>query len=76
MGPASGHEFGFVVADPTTGAPTGPLVTNWSDKGARTPSADVWLTVMKALGIPDDVARQFPDVQNGNVLQYLLKPAV
>jgi hypothetical protein len=31
---------------------------------------------MKALGIPDDVARQFPDVQNGNVLQYLLKPAV
>jgi hypothetical protein len=76
MGPDSGHEFGFVVADPTTGAPTGPLVTNWSDKGARTPSADVWLTVMKALGIPDDVARQFPDVQNGNVLQYLLKPAV
>jgi hypothetical protein len=73
MGVDAGHEFGFVVADPTTGAPTGPVVTAWNDKAARTPSADIWLTVMKALGIPDDLARQFPDVQNGKVLQYLLK---
>ena len=63
-------------ADTVTGLPTTPVVTNWSDKTMRTPSADIWLTVMKALGIPDDVARQFPDVAQGQVLQYLLKTPV
>ena len=72
----TGHEFGYVKADTVTGLPTTPVVTNWSDKTMRTPSADIWLTVMKALGIPDDVARQFPDVAQGQVLQYLLKTPV
>jgi hypothetical protein len=31
---------------------------------------------MKALGIPDDVARQFPDVADGKTLDYLLKTPV
>jgi hypothetical protein len=68
-----GHEFGFVTPDPSTGKPTGDAVTSWNDKTKRVPSADIWLTVMKALGIPDDVARQFPDVKDGKVLSYLLK---
>jgi uncharacterized protein (DUF1501 family) len=69
----TGHEFGFVTPDAITGMPTGTPVTNWNDKEKRVASADVWLTVMKALGIPDDVARQFPDVKDGKVLSYLLK---
>ena len=73
---AAGHDFGFVVADPVTGAPTGELVSSWGDKSKRTPSADIWLTVMKALGIPDDVARQFPDVADGKTLDYLLKTPI
>ncbi len=73
MDSGTGHKFGYIVADPTTGAPTGEAVMNWTDKSKRTPSADIWLTVMKALGIPDNVARQFPDVAQGKVLSYLLK---
>jgi hypothetical protein len=73
---ASGHDFGFVVADPVTGTPTGEVVSSWGDKSKRTPSADIWLTVVKALGIPDDVARQFPDVANGKTLDYLLKTPI
>jgi hypothetical protein len=70
---ADGHMFGFVPPDPVTGAPSGTPVTAWNDKSKRVPSADIWLTVQKALGTPDEVARQFPDVQNGKVLPYLLK---
>lgn len=69
----AGHRFGFVTPDPVTGLPTGAPVTQWNAKDKRVPSADIWLTVMKALGIPDDVARQFPDVADGKVLSYLLK---
>jgi uncharacterized protein (DUF1501 family) len=70
---AAGHDFAFVTPDPTTGMPTTEPVTRWDDKSKRVPSADIWLTVMKALGIPDEVARQFPDVKDGKVLSYLLK---
>lgn len=70
---AAGHDFGFVTPDAATGMPSGEIVTNWNDKSKRVPSADIWLTVMKALGIPDQVARQFPDVTDGKVLGYLLK---
>jgi hypothetical protein len=69
----NGHDFALVTPDATTGMPTSELVTNWNDKSKRVPSADIWLTVMKALGIPDEVARQFPDVKDGKVLNYLLK---
>jgi hypothetical protein len=68
-----GHDFGFVTPDPSTGLASGSPIKEWHDKSKRVPSADVWLTVMKALGIPDEVARQFPDVKDGKVLSYLLK---
>lgn len=68
-----GHEYGFLAPDPTTGMPMGSPVTNWGKKDLRTPSADLWLTVMKALGIPDDLARKFPDVQNGKPHSYMIK---
>jgi hypothetical protein len=68
-----GHEYGFLPPDPTTGLPMGSPITAWGDKAKRTPSADLWLTVMKALGIPDSVARQFPDVKDGKVHDYMLK---
>jgi hypothetical protein len=69
---SGGHEYGLVLPDPATGLPMGNPITNWSDKAARTPSADLWLTVMKALGVPDALARSFPDVANGTVHQYML----
>lgn len=68
-----GHEFGFAPPDPTTGMPSGSPITSWGDASKRIPSADLWLTVMKALGIPDDLAKKWPDVQKGRVLSYMLK---
>ncbi len=68
-----GHEYGFLPPDPSTGAPAGSPITQWGSPDKRTPSADIWLTVMKALGIPDELAKKFPDVQNGRVHQYMLK---
>jgi hypothetical protein len=67
-----GHEYGFLPPDPTTGMPVGSGITAWGDATKRIPSADLWLTVMKALGIPDSLAKKFPDVQNGRVHSYLL----
>src|SRR5262249_8957404 len=68
-----GHEFGFEVPDTSSGMPSGAPVTNWADASKRVPSADIWLTVTKALGIPENVARNYPDVMNGKYLNYLLK---
>jgi hypothetical protein len=69
---ADGHEYGFQIPDPATGMPLSNPVTAWGDKDKRIPSADLWLTVMKALGIPDDLAKKWPDVQNGRVHGYML----
>ncbi len=68
----TGHEYGFLPPDPTTGMPMGTPVTEWGAKDKRTPSADMWLTVMKALGIPDTLAKSFPDTKNGTVHNYML----
>jgi hypothetical protein len=68
-----GHEYGFVRPDPATGLPMGNPVTSWGDPTMRTPSADLWLTVMKALGIPDSLAKMFPDVANGTAHSYMIK---
>ena len=67
-----GHEYGFQIPDPASGMPLGNPVTAWGDKDKRIPSADLWLTVMKALGIPDDLAKKWPDVQNGRVHSYMI----
>jgi Protein of unknown function (DUF1501) len=68
-----GHEYGFLPPDPTTGMPMGSPITSWGDKTKRTPSADLWLTVMKALGVPDSIAKQFPDVKDGKAHSYMIK---
>jgi hypothetical protein len=70
---ADGHEYGFLPPDPTTGMPMGAPITNWGDPSKRTPSADLWLTVMKALGVPDSISKQVPDVQQGRPHSYMLK---
>ncbi|HVY29032.1 MAG TPA: hypothetical protein VHB79_20885 [Polyangiaceae bacterium] len=67
-----GHEYGFLPPDPTTGMPVGNGITNWGDPSKRIPSADLWLTVMKALGVPDDLAKKFPDVQGGKPYTWML----
>ena len=67
-----GHQYGFLPPDPSTGLPMGTPITAWGDASKRTPSADLWLTVMKALGVPDDLAKKFPDVQKGRVHSYML----
>ena len=43
------------------------------DQNKRVPNADVYRTVTRAIGIPDDVVNQFPDAKNGKVLKYMLK---
>jgi uncharacterized protein (DUF1501 family) len=70
---ADGHEYGFLRPDAVTGMPSGTPVTSWGDKTKRIPSADLWLTVMKALGIPDSLAKQFPDVQDGQAHSYMIR---
>jgi hypothetical protein len=67
-----GHEYGFLPPDPTTGMPVGNGITSWGDATKRIPSADLWLTVMKALGLPDDLAKKFPDVQGGRPYTWML----
>jgi Protein of unknown function (DUF1501) len=69
---ADGHEYGLLPPDPATGMPMGPPITSWGDASKRTPSADLWLTVMKALGIPDELAKQFPDTKDGRAHTYML----
>jgi hypothetical protein len=69
---ADGHEYGFLPPDPSTGMPMGSPITSWGNKEARTPSADLWLTVMKALGVPDDLAKKFPDTKDGKAHTYML----
>jgi hypothetical protein len=68
-----GHRYGFLPPDPATGMPMGSPITEWGTRSKRTPSADLWLTVMKALGIPDSIAKKFPDVQDGRAHSYMLK---
>ena len=48
----AGHTYAYRPPDPATGALL-PPVADWQDFSARTPSASVWRTVMKALGIPE-----------------------
>jgi Protein of unknown function (DUF1501) len=69
---ADGHEYGFLPPDPSTGMPMGSPITSWGDATKRTPSADLWLTVMKALGVPDELAKKFPDTKNGKAHSYML----
>lgn len=63
-----GHTYSYSSPDPATGAPT-PAVT---DNSNRLSGAHVWRSVVKALGIPDDVAGQFPDVAGVQHLPWLL----
>jgi hypothetical protein len=65
----NGHRYYYRSPDPATGEPT-PKVT---DSSGRLSGAHVWKTVTKAIGIPDDVTDQFPDVQGVPHLPWLLK---
>lgn len=64
-----GHVYSFSMPDIASGDPL-PGVT---DNSQRMPGAPVWRTVMKALGIPDAVAGQFPDVAGAAALPWLLR---
>lgn len=65
----NGHTYRYHAPDLTTGVP-GPGVT---DNSQRVPGAYIWRTVMKALGIPDAQATQFPDVASASPLSWMLK---
>jgi hypothetical protein len=67
-----GHQYGFRAPDPANGAP-GELVTRWNEPGLRTESAAAWKTVTTALGIPEDIADAFPDVQGAQPLRFMLR---
>ena len=66
---ADGHNFQYHIPDLASGSP-GNIVTNNS---GRLPGATIWRTVMKALGIPESMYGQFPDVQGHSHLPWLLR---
>ena len=66
---AEGHNYQYHIPDLSSGAP-GNTVTNNS---GRLPGATIWRTVMKALGIPEPMYSQFPDVQGHSHLPWLLR---
>jgi hypothetical protein len=66
---ADGHRYQYHVPDPDTGNPRSPI----QDNSGRLPGATIWRTVMKALGMPESMYGQFPDVQGHSHLPWLLR---
>lgn len=66
---ADGHLYSYHAPDPATGAP-GAGVT---DNSGRISGAQMWRTVMKAVGTPDSLCDQFPDVAGVAPLSFLLR---
>ena len=66
---ANGHRYQYHIPDIATGQP-GAVV---QDNSGRIPGASIWRTVMKALGMPEAMYSQFPDVQGHQHLPWLLK---
>lgn len=64
-----GHVYSYSAPDPATGAPLGPT----TDNSGRLPGAFVWRTVMKSLGVPDELAGSFPDVQAAAPMDWMLR---
>jgi hypothetical protein len=65
---ASGHVYGYHVPN-DAGVPQAPVTNN----DGRVPGARSWRTVMKALGVPDSLCDEFPDVAGVQPLNYMLK---
>jgi len=65
-----GHRYGYHMPDLTTGQP---IASGTTGNDKRLAGKHVWRTLMHALGVPDHVAGQFADVQDGQVLSWLLR---
>src|SRR6185503_6746132 len=65
---ADGHSYSYHPPDDAGGPGSGS-----TDNNGRLDSARVWRTVMKAAGLPDDLASQFPDVASARPLSFLLR---
>jgi len=65
---ADGHSYSYHPPD-DSGAPG----AGSTDNNGRLDSARVWRTVMKAAGLPDDLATQFPDVASARPLSFVLR---
>lgn len=63
-----GHTYSYHPPD-DSGAPG----AGATDNGGRLDAARVWRTVMKAAGVPDELAAQFPDVAAASPLPFLLR---
>ncbi len=63
----TGHTWSYVSPDDS-----GAAVVPVSGGEGRVPGARSWRTVMRALGIPDDVAGQYPDVAAHQPLEFML----
>lgn len=64
-----GHLYSYSAPDPATGAPLPPS----TDNSGRLPGAFVWRTVMKSLGVPDELAGSFPDVKDYAPMSWMLR---
>lgn len=65
----NGHFYQYHVPDLATGNPANVV----RDNSGRIAGAAIWRTVMKALGMPDEMYGQFPDVQGHSHLPWLLR---
>jgi len=64
----SGHTWNYFAPD-DNGAPT---IQVGGDNSGRLNGARTWRTVVKALGIDDEVVSQFPDVAGVSPLDFML----
>jgi hypothetical protein len=68
-GPDSdGHRYKYAAPNIVDGTPA----TFVTDTSERLAGKHVWRTVMKALGVEDELASSFPDVSDAQVLDWLL----
>lgn len=63
-----GHSYSYAAPRLDNGQPG----TSVTDSSNRLAGKHVWRTVAKALGIPDSEASQFPDVADGQALDWML----
>lgn len=64
-----GHVYSYSAPNPDDGAPMAPV----TDNSQRLAGGYMWRTVMKALGLPDELTGSFPDTAAYKPLGYMLR---
>lgn len=65
-----GHRFSYHMPDLETGRP---VASGALDNSGRLSGASGWLTVMKALRVPESFTKNYPDVADQKALDFVLR---